>query len=259
MPDALRDGFFGKQLLMVLSNILRYQLIPDAVLRLREESRSSDTRPKTAANNSTESQDRTIINRFVGWAIWNLIGLEKSNDFEEKSERLKLLRQMRVFEHEILGNDEYINLYYSTSDMLINNGFLTLVHPRYADFAFRLISNLQEAISFDMIKQNGGHFAKRTRSIIQSQLKCTLWPCFDNLTVGLNIPEEICREVLDRVVTKTTNAWVGSHIKRYRSRTIGRGAKKENSVALRPKLKSIDKQKGGSTNLKAPKRQKTKK
>ena len=31
MPDALRDGFFGKQLLMVLSNILRYQLIPDAV------------------------------------------------------------------------------------------------------------------------------------------------------------------------------------------------------------------------------------
>jgi hypothetical protein len=59
------------------------------------------------------------VNRFVGWAISNLIkktrkqferskGPPKRVDEEELFGRLELLKSMRVFEHEILDDKEYI-------------------------------------------------------------------------------------------------------------------------------------------------------
>jgi hypothetical protein len=81
------------------------------------------------------------VNWLVGWALSYLMkktrkqlyrsrGPPKKVDEEELLlGRLELLKSIKVFEHAILDNEEYIKDFYCPFHRLLNDGFLALVSP----------------------------------------------------------------------------------------------------------------------------------
>jgi phage-related protein len=61
------------------------------------------------------------VQRFVGWAIFSL-RKKLENEIGENEEQIELLDSMAVFHHEVVDDDEYMQLYYATVDQLTNKG-----------------------------------------------------------------------------------------------------------------------------------------
>jgi hypothetical protein len=83
----------------------------------------------------TKSKRSKEVNRIFGWAIHSLMKriqnevkeLNESNsqrmNGDDKEAAIIFLTDMRVFEHEILGNDYYLKHFYNPADMLRNDAF----------------------------------------------------------------------------------------------------------------------------------------
>jgi hypothetical protein len=112
------------------------------------------------------------VNRFVGWAISNLIkktrkrfnrskGPPKKVDEEELIGRLGLLKSMRLFEQEILEDEEYIEQFYCPFHRLLNDGFLALVSPKYVGLGLSLLQTFADAMNENELNKNGDETMKK--------------------------------------------------------------------------------------------------
>ena len=113
------------------------------------------------------------VNRFFGWAIHSMTkrtrkklnGLVKTNhddgNAEAINQELALLLEMRVFEHQILDETTYLQIFYSVRDRLINNGWLTLVSPKYADLGHHGVISVIVGVATPVsIRENGNKWAE---------------------------------------------------------------------------------------------------
>jgi hypothetical protein len=156
MPLGLENRHAACILCQRLSQFLFHDWIPDNLEKIRlvlcptaknilETERGAKTRGLGVKIDLSKE-----VNRFVGWAISNLIkktrkqferskGPPKGVDKEELFGRLELLKSIRVFEHEILDDKENIETFYCPFHRLLNDGFLALVSPKYIGLGLSLL------------------------------------------------------------------------------------------------------------------------
>jgi hypothetical protein len=145
---------------------------------------------------------------------------------------------MRVFEHQILDDLNYIAKYYCPFDRLYNDGFLAMVHPLYADCGLRLLSVIANSVTDDEILKHGNMTAKKAEAAVKNDkdLKATfLRLCEDTQELSEQRKTKLFYAITDKVL----NSRLSTAIKRYKSMTTGRGSKLENGIAFRIDLKSI--------------------
>jgi hypothetical protein len=171
-----------------------------------------------------------------------ILSLEEKDPVEFDEEMLMqeiiLLKTMRVFEHQILDDLDYIAKYYCPFDRLYNEGFLAMVHPVYADFGLQLLSVIANSVTDEEILTQGNMTAKKAEAAVKKDkdLKVNfLILCKDTH----ELTERRKTKLLYAITDKVLNSRLGTAIKRYRSITTGRGSKLENSVAFRSDLKSV--------------------
>jgi hypothetical protein len=75
---------------------------------------------------------------------------------------------MRVFEHQILDDLDYIAKYYCPFDRLYNDGFLAMVHPVYADWGLRLLSVIAHSVTDEEILKHGNATAKKAEAAVKN-------------------------------------------------------------------------------------------
>ena len=68
-------------------------------------------------------------------------------DGDELVGRLHLLKSMRVFEHEILNDADYIADYYCSFHRLLNDGYLALVAQKYVGLGLSLLKVFADAVN----------------------------------------------------------------------------------------------------------------
>ncbi len=201
------------------------------------------------------------VNRFVGRAISNLIKKTRKQfniskgplinvDEEELFGRFELLKSMRVFEHEILDDKEYIEKFYCPFHRLVNDGFLALVSPKYIGLGLSLLQTVADAVNENELKKNGDETLKKTVASAKDPkgpLKQTfLELCKENDCLTIKQKGKL----FDELVDKTKNSRGGAVIKRFRTETTGRGAKSENSITFRSEIKALAKKGRGSAKAK---------
>jgi hypothetical protein len=192
------------------------------------------------------------VNRFVGWAISSLIkktrkrfnrskGPPKKVDKEEVVGRLELLKSMRVFEHEILDDEEYNKTFYCPFHRLLNDGFLALVSPKYIGLGLSLLQTFADAVNENELNKNGHETPKKAVASAKDpkgpSIQSFLELCNGNDCLTVKQKEKLFNELIN----KTKNSRGGAVIKRSKSNTTGRGAKLENSIAFRSEIKALAK------------------
>ena len=120
--------------------------------------------------------------RFVGFAISSLIkntrkqftrskeAPQKVDDDNELVGRLHLLKSMRVFEHNIINDEEDIRNFYCSFHRLLNDGYLTLIAPKYVGLGLSLLKVIADAMNIE----RGSGFSKRSERILEAILYGTL-------------------------------------------------------------------------------------
>jgi hypothetical protein len=112
------------------------------------------------------------VNRVMGWSVSSLIRKTRKQlnrpkyspkevNEEELVEKLKLLKSMTVFEHEILDNEEYIAKFYCPFHRLLNDGFLALMSPTYIGLGLALLQTFADAVNEKELKKNGDETLKK--------------------------------------------------------------------------------------------------
>jgi hypothetical protein len=80
---------------------------------------------------------------------------EHNNAEAAINQELALLLEMQVFEHMILEEKMYLQNVYSRRDCLLNNGFLPLVSPQYADLGHTVMSAIVGVATPSFMRENG--------------------------------------------------------------------------------------------------------
>jgi hypothetical protein len=262
MPVGLENRHAACIICQRLSQFLFHDWIPESLEKIRqvlcpvaevlETEHVAETSLEAKVDLSKE------VNRFVGWSVSSLIkktrkqfnsskGPPKKVDEEELIGRLELLKSMRVFEHEILHNEEYIKTFYCPFHRLLNDGFLALMSPKYVGLGLSLLQTFADAVNENELNKNGDETlkkavasAKDTKGPLQRSF---LELCNDNDRLTVKQKEKLFNELVD----KTKNSRGGAVIRRFKSNTTGRGAKKENAIAFRLEIQALAKRDRGST------------
>jgi hypothetical protein len=152
--------------------------------------------------------------------------------------RKKLLTNMRVFEHEIIDDEKHLDKCYSPFQRLYNDGYLTLVHPKYAALGLKILNTIGDVANEETTKEKGNDMAKEAeKSVLENKELARVFLEISKDTS--NLTEKQKMKVFNKMVDKTTNARVGDALQQHKSNTTSRGAKSENSVAFRTNLKAI--------------------
>jgi hypothetical protein len=156
MPLRLKNRHAACILCQRLSQFLFHDWSPDSLDQIRQ--RLCPIAEVLETEHVAETSELEVkvdlskeVNRFVGWAISNLIkktrkqfkGPPKKVDEEELIGRLGLLKSMRVFEHQILDDEEYIEKFYCPFHRMLNDGFLALVSPKYIGLGLSLLQTFR--------------------------------------------------------------------------------------------------------------------
>jgi hypothetical protein len=192
------------------------------------------------------------VNRIFGWAIHSLrkrVGNELKNLQKRKSERtcqtsnekkkelvFVFLTDMTMLEHEILGDKEYLTQFYDAAFMLRNNGFLTLVRPKYAKFGLRVMIEIAESFNEERLLSIGNNPIDRAKTEVRENkdLQRHFLACCKDVEY---FTEQTKLEVLSELLVKACNARFGTITDRFCSETIGRGGTACRDTGFRQKLK----------------------
>ena len=119
--------------------------------------------------------------------------------------------------------------------------------PKYIGLGLSLLQTFADAVSENELNKNGDETlkkavasAKDTKGPLQRSF---LELCNDNDRLTVKQKEKLFNELVD----KTKNSRVGAVIRRFKSNTTGRGAKKENAIAFHLEIKALAKRDIGST------------
>jgi hypothetical protein len=259
MPLDMRNRHAMCALCQRLSHFLVDDWIPEALTKLRKHLWPFEEVPET----EQEAEDGKVdlskeVNRFFGWAIqsltqgtrerFNMSKNPKKVNEEELVGRLELLKSMRVFEHEILDDVEYLEKFYCPFYRLLNDGYLTLVSPKYVHLGLSLLEMFGQAVNDEELKINGSETLVKAVDSAKDRkgpMKRTFLELSNDMD-SLTIKQK--EKLFDELVDKTKNSRCGAVIRRFRSITTGRGAALENSIAFRTQIKALaTRGKGGKT------------
>lgn len=146
---------------------------------------------------------------------------------------------MTVFEHEIVENKDYVNKYYAPMDRVYNEGWLTLVSPKFAGLGHAVLISIVQHIDIDKMRSERDNCVKIARKEVDDDVQIHLLQTFLDLTEDMDIPKKTRRELFLAIVRKTFNSRVGALLQYYKSIKINRGTKGENNSALRTEKKIL--------------------
>jgi hypothetical protein len=212
----------------------------------------SDKQPSLcqAASNPALYSDNRDVNGFFGWAIGSYRMQVKDKIYEAKTildevKQKKLEKQMRYLKSLFIRNEEailnetYVSECYDLGMRLKNMGGLTLVSHRYFEFARRVMTKIQTAITAETFVSNQ-NIVKETKVA----LKCDdgLFKTFLDLACQeIEDGHVSCvhvKKVLRALIEKVINAWSGEIIGQYKDQVTGRrGRLAGNDQAFRSQLK----------------------
>ena len=173
MPLGLINRQAACILCQRLSKFLFHEWIPESLLSIRQKLRTVvaevgdvEQRAKSSELEIDEADLSKEVNRFVGFAISSLIKKTrkmftrtkeplKMVDDEELVGRLHLLKSMRVFEHQILSDADYIANYYCSFHRLLNDGYLALVAPKYVGLGLSMLKLFAHAVKDEQLQKKG--------------------------------------------------------------------------------------------------------
>ena len=224
-----------------LGMAILYQVLSNSMLKYIPKIFISKFPPRAdpLIANDWKIAQATEMNRFVGWALYDVrtkTRKRKRNGMIDECEAdsiLTLLKVMSAFEHEIVDNEDYLNKYYAPIDRIYNEGWLTLVSPKFADLGHKVLISIVEHIDVDTVMSERENCVKNAREKINEDVKNHLMRTFLELTEDMDILEETRINLFLKLVRKTVNCRVGALIRYYKSITINRGTKGENSSVFR--------------------------
>ena len=185
----------------------------------------------------------TEMNRFFGWALFSIRRITRKRIMREMTEEdepdsvLTILKDMSVFEHEIVDNEDYLEKYYAPIDRIYNEGWLTLVSPKFADLGHEVMISIVGHIDIKKVKERRGECVLIARKEVEKDVQERLMPTFLELTEDKNVDEDERRSLFLAIVRKTFNSRVGGLLRYYKSIKLNRGTKGENNSALREEKK----------------------
>jgi hypothetical protein len=136
----------------------------------------------------------------------------KRNSFEDSS---SLLKSMRVFEHRIMDNEDYIKRFYCPFHRLLNDGFLAPLAPKYIGLGLSLLETFAEAVTENELNENGNETMKKAVASAKDP-KCPLKRSFLRLCNNnncLTVKQE--EKLFDELADKTKSSRVGAVIKKF--------------------------------------------
>jgi hypothetical protein len=199
----------------------------------------------------TDRNAKKEVNRFFGWAIHSMTkrirkklkGVKKDQEHdnaEATNQELELLLEMRVFEHQILDETTYLQNFYSTRDRLINNGWLTLVSPKYADLGHAVMSVISGVATPVSIRENGNKWAEVVKKEASERIQSReLVENFLVICVSSKLSDSRKIRLFEQMIEKTINARMGFAYRVYKLAVLDRSGERENLSAFRGKLLSI--------------------
>jgi hypothetical protein len=190
--------------------------------------------------------EKREVNRFLGWAIWNLRcklskrrNRAKANDWvlsENVEPLIQHLDGMRCFHHHAIIDEEYMKNCYSQADQSRNGGWLSLVSKDYFEFGKVLLSQIRDKVQQKQWGRNGNASIKVAAEPIckDAAIKKTF---FDACT-GSSVPASVLQSLLDHIVLKVFHARAGASMDAWKRKNTAREVKGSADASLRADLKS---------------------
>jgi hypothetical protein len=164
----------------------------------------------------------------------------KHDNAESINRELALLLEMRVFEHHILDEMTYLQNFYLTRDHLINNGWLTLVSPQYADLGHTVMSVIAGVATPALIRENGNKWAEVVKKEASERIQSgELVDKYLAICVSSKLSNPRKIRLFERILEKTIQARMGFAYKVYKSAVLDRSGERENLSVFRENRLSI--------------------
>jgi hypothetical protein len=190
--------------------------------------------------------EKREVNRFLGWAIWNLRRKlakrrtrAKTKDWvlaEDVEPLIQHLDGMRCFHHHALIDQEYMQHCYSQADQSRNGGWLSLVSKDYFHFGKVLLEKIRETVQQD-------HWGRHGNASIQIAAKAicknaAIKKAFFDSSVDAVIHASALQSLMDRIVLKVFHARAGASMNAWKFKNTARVVKGSSDAAFRADLKS---------------------
>jgi hypothetical protein len=248
MPLALlrkRGGLID--VVQVLSQLLmRWVTASMTTLSQRLNSRAFMVREQSHAGELDTEDEKREVNRFLGWAIWNLRRKlskrrtrAKINDWvlaENVEPLIQHLDRMRCFHHHAIINQEYMKNCYSQADQTRNGGWLSLVSKEYFDFGKVLLSQIRDNVQEKHWGRNGNASIEVAAAVISKNSR--IKKAFLDACAGSLIPVSVLTSLMDRIVLKVFHARAGASMDAWKRKNTAREVKGSSDASFRGDLKS---------------------
>jgi hypothetical protein len=185
------------------------------------------------------------VNRYLGWAIHSLLQRYYRKQHEEDTDEddedvsnkkiVEFLGGMRIFHHDAINNETYLEDCYDGFDILRNKGWLTLVSLAYFEFGNDLLSQIRKKCNQIKLRELGNSCIQMAKEeVLESiQLKTSFLECPNEIIVS----NEIKLKVYRQLVEKTLNARIGRESNKFRVENTGRKGKQQSDMTLRDSLR----------------------
>jgi hypothetical protein len=192
-------------------------------------------------NQAKEPQDGGMkeVNRYFGWAVHSLHAkfdqkLQEDNEEDNEKKRIEFLEGIRIFHHDAVRNETYMEKCYDDFDVLRNKGWLTLVSPDYFEFGNKLLTKIRSKCNQKKFQELGNACIKMAKQDVLEdvELLTEFFAC-NNQT---DVSNRIKRDVFRQLVEKTLNARIGREASKYRVENTGRKGKEQSDMTLRDSL-----------------------
>jgi hypothetical protein len=199
------------------------------------------------------------VNNVVGWAIHSVYNRIRDSSSsmkfngkhgvsmnEEKSlarvqQQLEFIDNMRFFDEDALQDTSYLSNCYDVELQAKNRGRLSLVAPKYFEWAKKVLTFVGRYASKDNLRAHGNGFAKSVKDALREEggdiMECFLDSSQDYLT--LSVVGKI--KIHDMVVEKVMNAKLNDVIRAYNSDQLGRRAGTGHDGQQRQQLRAMSK------------------
>ena len=190
--------------------------------------------------------EKREVNRFLGWAIWNLRcklstrrNRAKANDWvpaENVAQMIQHLDGMRCFHHHVIIDQEYMKNCYSQADQSRNGGWLSLVSKNYFGFGRVLLSHIRDNVQQKQWGRHGNDSIKLAAEAICMDVR--IKKEFFDASSASTIPVSVLKTLMNRLVLKTFHARAGASMDAWKRENTAREVKGSSDAAFRADLKS---------------------
>jgi hypothetical protein len=195
---------------------------------------------------SGPENEKREVNRFLGWATWNLRRKlakrrtrAKTKDWvlaDDVEPLIQHLDGMRCFHHHALIDPECMQHCCSQADQSRNGGWLSLVSKDCFHFGKVLLKNIRDTVQQD-------HWGRHGNASIQIAAKAicknaAIKKAFFDSCAGSVIPDSALQSLMDQTVLKVFHARAGASMNAWKSKNTDRAVKGSSDAAFGSDLKS---------------------